>query len=202
MDTKEIFNVCKNLINALDFENLAENIIILDDDDYIGVLKSKLNTELERTCHSIKIKANSLLKLDEHELNKLKDSIEKIKRANSLLRNFIDEQEALRLNEIENEVSRIIKKLIFELSNPKDVIDFSQKMSNRELLCFLVGPEIFNEIKQKRIKELEKQLNDSNNLYENKIIKLEIKLSKDFQLKLDELNQDKVNESNKKQKGN
>ena len=152
MDTKEIFNVCKNLINALDFENLAENIIILDDDDYIGVLKSKLNTELERTCHSIKIKANSLLKLDEHELNKLKDSIEKIKRANSLLRNFIDEQEALRLNEIENEVSRIIKKLIFELSNPKDVIDFSQKMSNRELLCFLVGPEIFNEIKQLEIK--------------------------------------------------
>jgi hypothetical protein len=199
-------------------------------------------------------------------LNKLKDSIEKIKRANSLLRNFIDEQEALRLNEIENEVSRIIKKLIFELSNPKDVIDFSQKMSNRELLGFLVGPEIFNEIKQKRIKELEKQLNDSNilnenkindfhksnelnqnkikelekqlndsnnlnenkindfhksnelnqkrikelekqlndsnNLYGNKINKLEIKLSKDFQLKLDELNQNKVNESNKKQKGN
>ena len=46
MDTKEIFNVCKNLINSLDFENLAEKIIILDDDDYIGVLKSKLNTEL------------------------------------------------------------------------------------------------------------------------------------------------------------
>ena len=49
---------------------------------------------------------------------------------------------------------------------------------------------------------LEKLLNDSNNLYENKINKLEIKLSKDFQLKLDELNQNKVNESNKKQKGN
>ena len=42
--------------------------------------------------------------------------------------------------------------------------------------------------------ELEKQLNDSNNLYENKINKLEIKL--------DELNQNKVNESNKKQIGN
>lgn len=151
MDTKEIFNVCKNLINALDFENLAENIIILDDDDYIGVLKSKLNTELERACHSIKIKANSLLKLDEHELNKLKDSIEKIKRANSLLRHFIDEQEALRLNEIDNEVGKIIKKLLFEVSNPKDVIDFSEKMSNRELLCFLIGPEIFNEIKKLEI---------------------------------------------------
>ena len=49
---------------------------------------------------------------------------------------------------------------------------------------------------------LEKLLNDSNDSHEDKINKLEIKLSKDFQLKLDELNQNKVNESNKKQKGN
>ena len=49
-----MFNVCKSLINALDFENLAENMIILDD-DYIGVLRSKLNSELERTCHGRKL---------------------------------------------------------------------------------------------------------------------------------------------------
>ena len=41
---------------------------------------------------------------------------------------------------------------------------------------------------------LEKKLNDSNDSHEDKINKLEIKL--------DELNQNKVNESNKKQKGN
>jgi len=87
-------------------------------------------------------------------LNKLKGSLEQIKRANSLLRHYIDEHLALRLSEIDNEVSKIIKNLLFEISNPKHVIEFSEKMSNRELLCFLAGPEIFIEINQLKIKSI------------------------------------------------
>jgi hypothetical protein len=54
-----------------------------------------------------------------------------------------------------------------------------------------------NELNQNKINQLEKQLNDST----NNLNILEIKLTKDFQLKLDELNQNKVNESDKKQTG-
>jgi hypothetical protein len=57
-----------------------------------------------------------------------------------------------------------------------------------------------NELNQKRMKELEKQLNDSNDSHEDKINKLEIKLSKDFQLKLDELKTSLEN-ANKKIEG-
>ena len=48
---------------------------------------------------------------------------------------------------------------------------------------------------QYKINLLETQLNDSKNLYKNNINELEIRLTKDFQLKLDksqELNQNKI----------
>jgi hypothetical protein len=151
MDPKEIFKLCKNLIESSDYENLAENIFILKkksaDDDYMDFLSSKLNTELEEKCGDILIKANSINKLDENELNEIKNLIKKIKRAKSLLKNFIEAHVDLKINEIEKEISKIIKKLI-ETSTRNEFFDFSDKTVNRELLCFLVGQEIFNEINQ------------------------------------------------------
>ena len=156
MDTKEIFLVCKDLIKAFEFENLAENMLNLQiasaDSKHIEFLCSSLNTQLEEICDAINIKANSLNKLDEDELKNLKDSINKIKRAKIFLKNYIEKDVALKLNEMEigKEVSQIIKKLV-KASNPKDVIDFSEKLVNRELLCFLIGPEIIKEIDELKI---------------------------------------------------
>jgi len=156
MDTKEIFLVCKDLIKAFEFEKLAENMINLKsasaDSEYIEFLCSSLNTQLEETCDAINIKANSLNKLDEDEIKNLKDSINKIKGAKNFLKNYIDKNVALKLNEIIGlkEVSQTIKKIV-KASNPKDVIDFSEKLINRELLCFLIGPEILKEIEELKI---------------------------------------------------
>jgi hypothetical protein len=156
MDSKEIFLKCKDLIKSFEFENLAENMINLKsasaDSEYIEFLCSSLNTQLEETRDAINIKANSLNKLDEDELKNLKDSINKIKRAKIFLKNYIEKDVALKLNEMEigKEVSQIIKKLV-KASNPKDVIDFSEKLVNRELLCFLIGPEIIKEIDELKI---------------------------------------------------
>jgi len=105
----------------------------------------------------------------------------------------LDKSNELNQNKVNNllEIQRFnnsnnLNKLEIKLTN-----DFQLKLdkSNNEL----------NQIN--RIKELEKQLNDTNNSFENKMNKLEIKLTKDFQLKLDELNQNKVIESDKKQIG-
>ena len=93
--------------------------------------------------------------------------------------------------------------LVYGVQNRLEkLLNDSNNLYENNVNDFQLRSDKSNELNQKRIKELEKQLNDSNNLYENKINKLEIKLSYDFQLKLDELNQNKVNESNKKQIGN
>ena len=44
-----------------------------------------------------------------------------------------------------------------------------------------------NELNHDKINLLETQLNDSKNLYKNNINELEIKLAKDFQLKLNKI---------------
>jgi hypothetical protein len=91
MDPQEIFRECKNLIAKSDFENLAEKLKSLDDDDHIKYLCLELNDKFEEKCNVINNKTNSLNRLDENALVGLKDSIEEIKRIHIVLNSFIDE---------------------------------------------------------------------------------------------------------------
>jgi len=153
MDPQEIFRECKNLIAKSDFENLAEKLKSLDDDDHIKYLCLELNDKFEEKCNVINNKTNSLNRLDENALVELKDSIEEIKRIHIVLNDFIDESMASKINESTDERVKIrIKKIIFETSDPKNVLDFfSKKKANQELLRLLVGSEILSEINQLKV---------------------------------------------------
>jgi hypothetical protein len=152
MDPQKVFCECKDLIAKSDFENLAEKLKYLDDDDHIEYLCLELKDKFEEKCNVINNKTNSLNRLDENALVSLKDSIEEIKRIQFILNKFIDESMASKINETTGERVKIrIKKIISETSDQKDVLDFSKKKANQVLLIFLAGTEILSEINKLKV---------------------------------------------------
>ena len=116
MDPQKVFCECKDLIAKSDFENLAEKLKYLDDDDQIEYLCLELKDKFEEKCNVINNKTNSLNRLDENALVSLKDSIEEIKRIQFILNKFIDESMASKINETTGERVKIrIKKIIIVL---------------------------------------------------------------------------------------
>ena len=153
METNEAYLKAKELIESKSFELLAEKLEFLkkadpnDSDGYMNVLKKIINAKFSGTCDSVVTKASSIMSItDVAQLETISEQVKSLKEARTLLSEFIDVESTKHLEGIISKQLEIHLKKYLESDRELNIFSDSKL---RELLCYLIGPNVFDLINPK-----------------------------------------------------
>jgi hypothetical protein len=116
-DSKLVYETCKEMIENLNFENLAEssakfNISNESDENYLKNIKVKLNNKLRSICKDTSFNTKIVENLDEKMLQNIEKNFECILSAKKFVPSYIENMDEI--NQFENEIKDSMNKSVLK----------------------------------------------------------------------------------------